>query len=87
MDQPIVIDQLDATAATWIEREAQRTGQPVAVVVRQLIYRGLALERQQASPQRYHDLDALAGTWDAAEAEEFHRAIVDLSQIDAGLWP
>jgi len=33
-----------------------------------------------------HDLDVLAGTWSAEEADEFHRAIADLDQIDPSLW-
>jgi hypothetical protein len=86
MDQPLTITQLDSTATEWIEREAQRTGMPVEAVVRQLIYRGLEAERRQARRQRHHDLDALAGTWSAEEADEFRHAIADLNQIDPALW-
>lgn len=86
MEQPLTITHLDSAATEWIEREAQRTGMPVEAVVRQLIYRGLEVERQQAGRQRYHDLDSLAGTWSAEEADEFRRSIADLSQIDPTLW-
>jgi hypothetical protein len=86
MAQPLTIAQLDSTATEWIEREAQRTGMPVEAIVRQLIYRGLEVERQQARRQRHHDLDALAGTWSTEEADEFRHAIADLSQIDPALW-
>jgi hypothetical protein len=44
------------------------------------------VERQQARQQRYHDLDALAGTWNAEEADEFSHAIADLNQIGPTLW-
>lgn len=87
MGQPLTITQLDRMATEWIEREAQRTGMPVESVVRQLIYRGLEVERQRAGQQRYHDLDALAGTWGAEEADEFRRAIAYFDQIDEVLWP
>lgn len=86
MAQPFTIAQLDNTVTEWIEQEAQRTGMPVDEVVRRLIYRGLEVERQKARRQRYHDLDALAGTWGPEEADEFRHAITDLNQIDPNLW-
>lgn len=86
MERPLTVTQLDSSATEWIEREAQRTGLPVEAIVRQLIYRGLEVERQQAEGQRYHDLDALAGTWSVEEADEFHHAIIELNQVDSTLW-
>ena len=87
MDEPLTITQLDASATEWIEQEAQRTGMPIEAVARHLIYRGLEVERQQPRQQRYHDLDALAGTWSAEDADEFRRAISDFELIDPTLWP
>jgi hypothetical protein len=86
MTQALTIPQLDRAATEWIEQEAQRTGVPVEAVARQLIYRGLELERQKVRRQRYHDLDALAGTWSTEEADEFHHAIADLNHIDPNIW-
>ncbi len=85
MEQTLIIRQLDKTTTEWIEHTAQRTGVPIETIVRQLIYRGLEAERQQNSP-RYHDLDALAGTWSADEADEFRNAIGDFAKIDPNLW-
>ncbi len=34
----------------------------------------------------HHDLDKLAGTWDAAEARAFEEATASFGQIDEGLW-
>ena len=86
MREPLTITQLDHSVTEWIEQEAQSTGMPIEAVARRLIYRGLEVERQQARQQRYHDLDALAGTWSAEEAEEFRHAIAELNQIDPTLW-
>ncbi len=86
MGQPLTITQLDNNAIEWIEREARRTGLSVEAVVRQLIYRGLEVERHKIRQQRLHDLDELAGTWSAEEAGEFRQAIADLNQIDPALW-
>lgn len=37
-------------------------------------------------PRRHHDLDDLAGTWTAAEAEEFQQATAEFEGIDRELW-
>lgn len=86
MEQALVIGPLDDTTTQWIEQEAQRTGKTIEAVVLELIYRGLAVEREREHQARYHDLDALAGTWSVEEADEFLQATADLAQIDAALW-
>jgi hypothetical protein len=35
---------------------------------------------------RYHDLDALAGTWSAEDLRKFEEAIEPLTRIDEQLW-
>jgi hypothetical protein len=35
---------------------------------------------------RYHDLDALAGTWTEEDLREFEQAIEPLTRIDEHLW-
>jgi hypothetical protein len=87
MEKPLTIAELDATTINWIEQEAQRSGTPVDHVVRRLIYRGLEEEQRRARRQRYHDLDALAGTWSAVDADEFKQGTADFNQIDPTLWP
>ncbi len=37
-------------------------------------------------PRRYRDLDDLAGTWTAAEAEQFDAAVAGFGEIDGELW-
>jgi hypothetical protein len=34
----------------------------------------------------HHDLDKLAGTWNAAEARAFDAATASFGQVDKGLW-
>jgi hypothetical protein len=86
MTQSLTITHLDRTAMEWIEQEAQRTGMPQEAIARLLIYRGLEVERQKVHQQRFHDLDALAGTWNAEEADAFRTSIADFSHIDLSLW-
>ncbi len=85
MEQPLTIIQLDNTATQWIEREAQRIGVPMEAIVRQLIYRGLEVQRQKARRQRHDELGALAGTWSAEEADEFNNAVAEFSEIESGM--
>lgn len=37
-------------------------------------------------PRRYDDLDALAGSWSAAEASAFAEAVAPFEEIDRELW-
>lgn len=38
------------------------------------------------APAEHADLDALAGTWKAADAREFERATMTFGQVDKALW-
>lgn len=49
----------------------------------QLIQRGIDLEQKKAALPKYHDLDALAGTWSEQEAAEFDRTT---ASIRRALW-
>lgn len=86
MDITLNLDIMDAATRAWIQDEARRTNTSVEVVLERLIQRGLAAERQEARAQRYHDLDRLAGTWSADEADAFRAATADFEQIDPALW-
>jgi len=50
----------------------------------------LVLERLSGQANRgghtHDDLDALAGTWSAQEAQDFEAAIAPLEQVDPELW-
>ena len=87
MHPPFTITHLNLTVTRWIEQEAERTGLTAEEVVRQLIYRGLEMVRPTSSRQRFHDLDALIGTWSEEDAAEFNLALADHSQLEPALWP
>ena len=86
MSAPITVQNLDETTARWIEEEARRRGVSAETVVLELIHKGINLERQHAHLETHHDLDSLAGTWSAEEADEFLKAIADFEQMDEKLW-
>jgi hypothetical protein len=87
MGTAITIDGLDPATLEQLRVEAQRRGVDLSVVARESLKRGLPPVRVASAGQPpYHDLDAFAGTWSDAEAEEFLAAIVGFSRIDPDLW-
>jgi len=86
MSISISIEDIDEVTAQWIYQEAEQRGMSVEMFVLQLIQKGISLERQEAQPQAYHDLDSLAGTWTEEQAAEFLKTIIDFEQIDEKLW-
>jgi hypothetical protein len=86
MSAPITIQDMDEATAEWISDAARRRGVSTETIILELIHKGIDLERQDSHSQTYHDLDALAGTWSAEEADEFLKAIADFEQADEKLW-
>jgi hypothetical protein len=86
MDIRFSTTTLDTATRAWIEEESRRTGAPVEAVIARLIQRGLAAESGAGTAPRYHDLDELAGTWSADEADAFRASIGDFARIDPALW-
>lgn len=72
---------LDSATLARIKRIARR---------RKLSVNGLIVEtlRRQyaAQPQEFHDLDALAGAWTKAQADEFDAAVAPFAEIESALW-
>lgn len=74
----------DETAAAL--REAARTrGVSINRHALELLRRGLGLVPRHRA-ERHHDLDPLAGTWTAEEAEELAQALAAFEQVDEDLW-
>ena len=85
MEITLNMNALDGVTRDWIQDAVRRTGASVEEVIERLIKRGITAERQSAQAQRYHDLDKLAGTWSAEEADAFRLATADFAQIDVML--
>ena len=85
MPRAITIPEVDDATATWLVAEAGRRGMSVELVAGLLLRRGVEWERRRAALPAYHDLDALAGTWNGAEAAAFLHAVADLAQVDPAL--
>ncbi len=77
---------LEAKALAELKKRAALEDASVNALVLKLIDKELGLQPSKPLLKRHHDLDALAGTWTAAEAAEFEAATGPLQQVDPGLW-
>lgn len=77
---------LDAQALAALKKRAALEDASVNALVLRLIDQGLGLQPAKPALKRHDDLDALAGTWSAAEAAEFEAATGPLQRVDPGLW-
>ena len=84
MSFAITIQQIDDITRTWLQQESRRRGVNLEEMVLTLIREGMQAER--TTLPEYHDLDALAGTWSDADANEFLRNTADFEKIDEALW-
>ena len=76
---------LDEKVAAKLRQQAKRQGVSVNALLQQFTRQGLGLHPTRKRVV-HDDLDALAGTWDDAEAAEFLRAIADFERVDEESW-
>jgi hypothetical protein len=72
-----------------IEAMAREENASLAQTVIRLLLRATGLRDSPGSgeePRTDHDLDALAGSWSAEDAEEFERALAEQRRIDPDIW-
>jgi hypothetical protein len=80
---------IDPALARRLREEARRRGlslnRTLVLLLRQAT--GLAQPPEAKKPtDRYADLDHLAGTWSAEEAEAFERASEAFERVDQEMW-
>jgi hypothetical protein len=56
----------------------------VNLLILKLVEEGIGYRRK--TKKTYHDLDYLAGTWTAQQAEDFTKATEHFEKIDKELW-
>lgn len=65
---------------------AARESSSVNTTVLRLLSQGLGKTQGKPEPRRFDDLDALAGTWSAQEADAFAKATAGFESIEPALW-
>jgi hypothetical protein len=86
MRTSVTIQDIDNETANWINEQARQRGISIESLIIELIHKGITAERESVSPQAYHDLDSLAGTWSDEQAAEFSDSIADFEHVDEMLW-
>jgi hypothetical protein len=86
MELVINLQEVDQPLVQQLHEQAAKLDTSLDALVLNLLRLGLLAAQSKSQPQTYHDLDDLAGTWDAQDAESFERAVADLETIDEELW-
>ena len=86
MGVSVTVENIDPDVLGRLQLEALRRGTDVGMVIKQLIRDNLSPALPSVPTQMHHDLDTLAGTWSAAEADIFNVATSDLARLDEDLW-
>ncbi len=82
----ITIRKIPPELARKIEAYAEREGTSLAKAVIRLLLRATGLSPDGVRRTRWGDLDELAGTWTAEEADAFDRVVADQRPIDPDVW-
>jgi hypothetical protein len=80
----ISVRGLDEQALRRLRQAASRRGVSLNRLIADLL-NGIARGKPPV-PAEHPDLDALAGTWTAADAREFERAAATFGHVDEDLW-
>lgn len=76
---------IDDRTATALKKRARHEGTSVNTLTLRLLRQSLGLDKPRRDTV-HTDLDHLAGTWSAADAEEFTQAIAIFDTIDEAMW-
>ena len=77
---------LESGTLAALKTRAQQENASVNTLVLRLIDQGLGMKPAKPLRTRYDDLDALAGSWDSAEADAFFDAVAPFNEVDGDLW-
>ena len=82
----ITLRQIPTELAHIIEREAAATGTSLNKTVLRLLEKATGISGNSGRPQRFHDLDDLAGSWTRKQAREFDGYLQEHRPIDEDVW-
>jgi len=82
--KPITLRGVSPELERVLRRLAKETGQSLNRIAIGLLERGAGLERKPRA--LHHDLDHLAGSWSAEEADAFDRDLAEQRRVDPELW-
>ena len=74
-------EDVDGQTLAQLKRQAKQEGTSLNSLMLRLL-QGVGTD----AVQTFSDLDALAGTWNAEEAQAFERSTAAFAEVDAALW-
>jgi len=77
---------IDEKAMARLKQQAEQEGSSLNSLVLRLLEAGSGSQPALRPAHEYADLDALAGTWDAGQVEEFAEHTAAFGEVDAALW-
>jgi len=81
----LTVRGIDSEVQEGLENLARREGISVNSAVVKTLRGALGLDKKRRT-RRYRDLDHLAGTWTAADAEAFDKNTACFERIDDAIW-
>jgi len=78
----LIVRSVDTELHAALKREARRRGISVNRYVLRVLAEAVGLPQALRQQEVYHDLDHLAGTWTAEQADEFNRFLAEQRQVD-----
>ena len=82
----ISFQDADKLLVQQLYEQASQRNISLGALVLDLVRLGLIVSQGKSQLQTHHDLDDLAGTWSAQDAELFDRVVADFEKIDERLW-
>ncbi len=77
---------LDDQTLSRLKHQAEEEGSSLNSLVLRLLQDRGTDNLAGGSLRKFDDLDALAGTWSDAEAQDFERNTAAFAEVDAALW-
>lgn len=79
----VTVRNVPPDLADRLEKEAAASGTSMNKTVIRLLERATGIGKRK---RRHHDLDHLAGSWSAADAQAFERELERQRRVDPELW-
>lgn len=77
---------IDEQVLARLKQQAKQEGSSLNSLVVRLLRGDSDPARKPRNPQKFDDLDALAGTWNSQQARAFERRTAPFSEVDPALW-
>ena len=82
----VTVRNIPAGVAHLIQQVSKAKGLSINKTVVSLLEKSAGIRQKKKNKTIYHDLDALAGSWEKNAAKAFERTLAKQRGIDGSLW-